>query len=48
LGTILNVFVHYNGAVVEKYDVTKGREAHQVDTEYPNQGFSYQAYVKEG
>ena len=48
LSTILKVFVHYNGAVVEKYDVTRPNDPHQVETEYPNQGFTYQAYVKEG
>jgi alpha,alpha-trehalase len=45
--TVLKVFVNYNGAVVEKYDVTRFVSAHQVNTEYPNQGSRYHGYVIE-
>ncbi|ORY58222.1 trehalase-domain-containing protein [Pseudomassariella vexata] len=46
--TIMKVFVDYNGAVVEKYNVVKERDPHRVDAEYGNQGVEFDGYAHEG
>ncbi|KAI0466852.1 trehalase-domain-containing protein [Xylaria cf. heliscus] len=48
LYTILKVFVDYNGAVCEKYDVTREKDPHKVDVEYGNQGVEFVGYPREG
>lgn len=48
LHMVLMSFYHYNGAVVEKYDVTKRRGAHIVLAEYGNQGGDFRGYAGEG
>ncbi|KAI1265692.1 trehalase-domain-containing protein [Xylariaceae sp. FL1019] len=48
LYTILKVFVDYNGAVCEKYDVTRVKDPHRVDAEYGNQGTVFVGYPREG
>lgn len=45
---IIKVFVDFNGAVVEKYDVTNERDPHKVDAEYGNQGVAFKGYAREG
>lgn len=46
--TLLKVFVDFNGAVVEKYNVTNPRDPHKVSAEYGNQGLKFKGYAKEG
>lgn len=48
LYTILKVFVDYNGAVCEKYDMTRVKDPHKVDVEYGNQGVEFVGYPREG
>ncbi|KAF2398202.1 neutral trehalase [Trichodelitschia bisporula] len=48
LYSIIKVFVDFNGAVVEKYDVTNLRAPHIVKAEYGNQGLDFKGYAKEG
>ncbi|KAH7408230.1 glycoside hydrolase family 37 protein [Phaeosphaeria sp. MPI-PUGE-AT-0046c] len=48
LYVITKTFVNYNGAVVEKYDVTQTDDSHKVDIDYGNQGLDFQGYAKEG
>ncbi|KAI3335249.1 trehalase-domain-containing protein [Ustulina deusta] len=48
LYTVLKVFVDYNGAVCEKYDVTREKDPHKVDVEYGNQGVEFVGYPREG
>lgn len=48
LYSVLKVFVDFNGAVVEKYDVTNPRDPHKVTAEYGNQGLHFEGYAKEG
>lgn len=45
---ITKVFVEFNGAVVEKYDVTQLVDPHRVDVDYGNQGLDFKGYAKEG
>jgi alpha,alpha-trehalase len=42
------VFVDINGAVVEKYDVTRPIDPHRVDAEYGNQKLGFKGVAKEG
>ncbi|KAI0100940.1 trehalase-domain-containing protein [Nemania sp. FL0031] len=48
LYTILKVFVDYNGAVCEKYDMTRVKDPHKVEVEYGNQGTQFVGYPREG
>ncbi|KAI0424226.1 trehalase-domain-containing protein [Xylaria sp. FL1042] len=48
LYTILKVFVDYNGAVCEKYDMIRVKDPHKVDVEYGNQGVEFVGYPREG
>ncbi|KAI1819998.1 trehalase-domain-containing protein [Xylaria intraflava] len=48
LYTILKVFVDYNGAVCEKYDMTREKDPHKVTAEYGNQGAEFVGYPREG
>ncbi|KAI1170949.1 trehalase-domain-containing protein [Nemania sp. FL0916] len=48
LYTVLKVFVDYNGAVCEKYDVTRVKDPHKVYAEYGNQGVEFVGYPREG
>ncbi|KAI1430688.1 trehalase-domain-containing protein [Xylaria sp. CBS 124048] len=48
LYTILKVFVDYNGAVCEKYDVTREKDPHRATAEYGNQGTEFVGYAREG
>ncbi|KAK5624878.1 hypothetical protein RRF57_000594 [Xylaria bambusicola] len=48
LYTILKVFVDYNGAICEKYDMTREKDPHKVDVEYGNQGVEFVGYPREG
>ncbi|KAI0438751.1 trehalase-domain-containing protein [Xylaria telfairii] len=48
LYTVLKAFVDYNGAVCEKYDVTREKDPHKVDVEYGNQGVEFVGYPREG
>jgi len=48
LYSVTKVFVDFNGAVVEKYDVTNQRDPHKVTAEYGNQGLDFEGYAKEG
>lgn len=48
LHMIAETAVNYNGAVVEKYDVTRLRGAHRVDAEYGNQGAEFDGLAREG
>lgn len=45
---ITKAFVDFNGAVVEKYDVTRPIDPHRVDAEYGNQGSDFQGVSREG
>ncbi|KAI9771407.1 MAG: alpha,alpha-trehalase nth1 [Geoglossum umbratile] len=45
---VTKVFVDFNGAVVEKYDVTRDVDPHRVDAEYGNQGTDFRGVAKEG
>ncbi|KAH3901062.1 alpha,alpha-trehalase SCDLUD_002536 [Saccharomycodes ludwigii] len=45
---ITKVFVDYNGAVVEKYDVTSEIDPHKVEAEYGNQGSDFKGVATEG
>lgn len=45
---ITKVFVDYNGAVVEKYDVTSEIDPHRVSAEYGNQGIDFKGVAEEG
>lgn len=45
---ITKAFVDFNGAVVEKYDVTRPIDPHRVDAEYGNQGGDFQGVSREG
>ncbi|KAH0538156.1 alpha,alpha-trehalase nth1 [Glutinoglossum americanum] len=48
LHMMTKVFVDFNGAVVEKYDVTEPVRAHRVDAEYGNQGIDFRGVAREG
>jgi alpha,alpha-trehalase len=48
LYTVIKVFVDFNGAIVEKYDVTNGKDPHKVTAEYGNQGLNFKGYAREG
>lgn len=48
LHMIIEVFVNYNGTVVEKYDVTQLERPHRVDAEYGNQGLNFKYAPREG
>lgn len=51
LSMVVRVFSDYNGAVVEKYDVSKTdgeRGSHRVDAEYGNQGLGFEGVPSEG
>ena len=48
LHMMTRVFVDYNGAVVEKYDVTQLKSAHKVGAEYGNQGLNFKYAPEEG
>ncbi|EER23172.1 Neutral trehalase, putative [Coccidioides posadasii C735 delta SOWgp] len=45
---ITKAFVDFNGAVVEKYDVTRPIDPHRVDAEYGNQGSDFKGVSREG
>ena len=45
---ITKIFVDFNGAVVEKYDVTQAVDSHKVTLEFYNQGLGFKKYAKEG
>ena len=45
---ITKVAVNYNGAIVEKYDVTQLERSHHVDAEYGNQGLDFEGLAREG
>jgi alpha,alpha-trehalase len=47
LHTITKVYVDY-GTIFEKYNVTRGRDAHKADAEYGNQGGEFVGYAREG
>lgn len=46
--TITQTAVDFNGIIVEKYDVTRRRKAHEVDAEYGNQGRHVVGIAREG
>ncbi|EDN10380.1 neutral trehalase [Histoplasma mississippiense (nom. inval.)] len=45
---IIKAFVDFNGAVVEKYDVTRPIDPHKVEAEYGNQGGDFKGVSREG
>ncbi|KAK2806776.1 hypothetical protein FQN50_005638 [Emmonsiellopsis sp. PD_5] len=45
---ITKAFVDFNGAVVEKYDVTRPIDPHRVEAEYGNQGGDFKGVSREG
>lgn len=45
---VTKAFVDFNGAVVEKYDVTRPIDPHRVDAEYGNQGSDFKGVSREG
>ncbi|PGH04219.1 neutral trehalase [Polytolypa hystricis UAMH7299] len=45
---VTKAFVDFNGAVVEKYDVTRPIDPHRVDAEYGNQGGDFKGVSREG
>ena len=48
LHMMMKVFRDYNGAVVEKYDVTDQKAPHKVTAEYGNQGLAFKYAPEEG
>ncbi|KAI9857792.1 MAG: alpha,alpha-trehalase nth1 [Trichoglossum hirsutum] len=48
LHMMTRVFVDFNGAVVEKYNVTEVVDSHRVDAEYGNQGVDFEGVAREG
>lgn len=48
LHMMTRVFMDYNGAVVEKYDVTRLEAPHKVTAEYGNQGLDFKYAPQEG
>ena len=48
LHMITKVSIDYNGAVVEKYDVTQLEHSYRVDAEYGNQGLEFKGLAREG
>ncbi len=45
---ILKVFVDFNGAIVEKYNVENAHDPHRVQASYGNQGLVFEGYTREG
>ena len=45
---VTRVASDYNGAIVEKYDVTSKDKAHVVEAEYGNQGSDFDSPVQTG
>jgi len=45
---VTKAFVDFNGAVVEKYDVTRQIDPHKVEAEYGNQGSDFKGVPREG
>lgn len=48
LRTSTKVYLDFNGAIYEKYDVTRERDPHEVTAEYGNQGTGFDGYAREG
>ena len=48
LHMVTKVSVDYNGAVVEKYDVTQLEHSYRVEAEYGNQGLEFEGLAREG
>lgn len=45
---VTKAFVDFNGIVVEKYDVTRAIDPHEVEAEYGNQGSDFRGVAREG